>query len=311
MNARQENKLSMYYRVSTFFAHNMAPLAAQVPALPTQVALFTTALDELGNAEMQATEVIKGYAQQKKMYKDNLCTMAISIAGALKALATVTNDGLVLRRATITRSQLANTPATDMYFTCRILGEEAADHAAELLPYGITPALLADYQTVLTNYENSIDTTTTARDQSRRAGQRVDLAMLELDTLLLTLDALMDTQQSALPLLYNQYKLNRKIHQTATATTKPTATLTLAPGELKQALALPYIAGRTYKAKNKGPHNILWCLSQSATAFTHPPKTIPAHTESVLQSAILAPTGIYLLLHNIGAAAVEVEIRVV
>lgn len=310
MNAIQENKISMYYKVRTFFTTNLTALAVNAPVLDDQVTNFNVALLSLGSFETIATEDITGYALQKQNNRTTMRDLAITVAGALRSLAAVNKDDALKRKATITRTDIDQTRDTDALFICDRLRALAAENAADLIPFGITAAKLLAFTTSVSDFREIIQVPADQRSESSAAGKMVDAEIEDIDEILLIIDGLMDAQSLDFPLLYQQYRLDRLIDDNASGTTPPDITTTVLPGEFKVVITLPYMLSRSFKAKNNSIDPIEWSLSTTPGVFSTPPTLLDPNTTSTRLSSSLAPNGDNLLFHNPSANPIAIEITI-
>lgn len=311
MNARQENKISMYYKVRLFFTNHLATFSTAVPDLTTAVASFNDKLDQLAILEQTATEPNSGYAAQKQANRQDMRNKAIIIAAGITALAIANEDKALQAKVAITKSGLDALRDTEVLFLAENLNKLAMTNAAALVPKGITSTKLCAFEAAVSKFRDSIQSPADQRSESAAAGIEVDNKMIEIDNTLLLIDALMDTQSLDQPLLYNKYYADRAIDDNASGNAKPDVNIIIPANSFAILYKIPYSASRQFRLNNKGAGTILWGLSISESEFTFETNQVDAKSESIKQSKTLAPTGDILMAKNTGVMAIEVDVYVI
>lgn len=312
MNATQENKVSMFYKVKTFTDAHSAGFSS--PQIDTTVTNFDTALVELGEYEQEASEVITGYAAQKNQRRIDLRDLALGASGALVAFYIVTNNKPNQDKYRMTKSMLDALRDTEFLYKCQRLGEALTDAGATLAQYGYSAGQLSDYNTALNNYKLAVENPGDQRSEGKAYGIAVDDKIREIDVILELLDALMAAQNLVYPILYQQYLADRLIDDNATGGgTPPDITVTIAANSFQNVLTVSYLASRSFKAKNLSNSDALsWGLSQSPTEFSGLSFILNPDSISTRLSSTLAPSGVgdILLFNNTTANPVDIEVTV-
>lgn len=313
MNAIQENKVSMFYKVNTFLENNATVLAVAAPGLTDLYNDFSAKLDELGTFDMQATEINTGHAAQKQLLRTNMRDLTLEVAGGLKALGYTNKDNVLIDKASITKTTIDSARDTHAYYVCLRLAELASDNAAAIIPFGVTAAKITALVGAVSEFKLAIQNPGDARSISSSAGIQVDECIEDIDELLSIMDGIMATQASSQPLLYNQYLFDRKIDDNSTdgGGTPPDVTLTIGPGQTVVAYTVPYLPSRGFKAKNNSVDPINWGLSTSETTITNPVKILSGNSTSNLLTPTLGPEGDKIVFQNTGTNPVDIELTIV
>ena len=211
MNNRQENIISRNYAVRTFFAKNLSTLAAEVPYLTTAVSQFNLALQKIGENIMIATEDRIGYTEQKKAIRHQMQQLCLKVANALKAYAIQNNDSLLEKKVSIAPSDFGKQREAVVLYNCGQILEQAQTLAAELVPLGISAAKIAELQAIITQFGQYIQMPINQKAKAIEAGKMANTYIAECNKWLKIIDALMVTQMDNFPLLYLQFKGNKKI----------------------------------------------------------------------------------------------------
>lgn len=311
MNSVQENKVSMYYTVRTFFADHLAALIVYVANLAIQFGLLSDAIDDLAEHDQEATEPITGYSIQKNVYRENMRNKALGIAGSVRAWAIVEGVDSNVKKATIPKSALDTERDTDVLFMCNQLFKLATANAVVLEGYGVSAAKLAALGTAIDVYENYIQRPTTERTDAAAMGRAVDADIVKIDGILRVIDGMMDAVAEDEPILYDQYKFSRQIIDNASGgTTPPDITLTLEPNSFTNVYTIPYVASRSFKAKNLSDYPLLWGLSNVPESFSNPTHDLEAGAVSTKLSSTLGPDCDFLVFQNPNPASANIEITI-
>jgi hypothetical protein len=309
MNAIQENRVSMYFKIRTFFTNHLATLVPSVPAFTNAIAGFNTRLDQLGTLDQAATEANDGFATQKQINRNDMRDKALSIAGGVRATALINADMVLAAKATMAKSNLDKMRDVDVLYWCENLATIAAANAAAIIPMGITAAKQTAYLAAISKYKLSLQTPADQRGESEAAGIAVDAKIIEIDSSLDILDALMETQRIDQTFLYNKYNADRSIDDNATNNSSPDVTISIDPG-IKAIYTVPYNAGRSFRLRNNSADAINYSLSASAIAFSEPATALEGNAETEKLSTNIATKGEFFVIENTSLNKVDVDLWV-
>jgi hypothetical protein len=310
MNAIQENKVSMYFKVRLFFTNHLTTLATLVPALTAAVATFNAKLDLLGAYDQTATEANDGYATQKDIYRKDMRDKAMIVANGIKAYALTIADMSLAAKATIVKSTLDMMRDTDVLYWCENLITIANPIATPLIPMGVTAAKLAACVSATAKYKSYIQAPADQRSESEAAGIAVDIKIKETDATLELIDALIETQRQDQAQLYNKYQGDRGIDDNATANTKPDVEITIQPGFTKL-YNVPYLAGRRFKVRNESQVPLNYSLSMDPNSFTGTINQLAASSESTKLSSNLNTDGDWLVAENPNTVPMDIKVWII
>jgi hypothetical protein len=307
MNANQENKVSMYFKVRLFFGTNLATLAVPVPAFTNVVNTFNTKLDQLGTLDQMATESNEGYAIQKQVNRNDMRDKALAVANGIKSMALINADFTLASKAETSKSQLDKMRDVDVLYWCENLNTLAVANAAAIIPMGITAAKLTAYTAAVTKFKTSIQAPADQRGESASAGMGVDAKIAEIDTQLDILDSLMETQKIDLPLLYNKYQADRAIDNNAASNSPADVTMDLAPG-FTSLYNVPYNSGRSFRLRNNGADAINYGLSADKNSFTGTLHNLMGKTETNKLSSNIGDKGDFFVVENPNANTITADL---
>jgi hypothetical protein len=226
MTNKYEAKLNMYNAVSAFCQTNAATIAT-IPALATAVTLFNTKKQELVDAAEQEAQIIQGITQNKGNLKKTVCQTATSHAAALFAYATAQNNEELKAKAKLNYSALFRLKDDELTIALQNLSAELTANTAALAPYGITPAIITAFNTLITDYSNAVPAPRNAASLRKAASAQLKTKIKEVDDVLkLQMDKLALQFKSTNKPFHDEYKANRVIVNAPTQTTKLSGTVT-------------------------------------------------------------------------------------
>ena len=211
MNDRLENKLTMYKAVETLMDNNAAK-TGPIAALATAITNFKNLIGEIETAEQEKQTATTGKTASKGEAEAVLISEAVTIAAALKALGSVTNDKELLEAGSETKSSLYGTRDTDLITKTQLIHDFANTNAVALADYGITPAMITDLQASITNFNSALGTREESVALQVAAGAEVESFFKDADNLLLNqMDKIMEVFRESDTQFYNEYKNARVI----------------------------------------------------------------------------------------------------
>ena len=143
MNATQENKVSMYYKVDLFLTNHVSEIAGLVPAITSISNTFSNHLNNLQNYEQEASEDITGYAVQKQLNRTIMRDKAMMVSGGYVAYLLVNGNRTVAEKYNFTKSELDAMRDTEILYKMQTLAEAVGPISpATLNPYGVTSDLI-------------------------------------------------------------------------------------------------------------------------------------------------------------------------
>lgn len=308
MNANLENRVSMYFKVREFFENNSDTLTATASALVAPITDFNTQVTTLATYIQQADTDNSGYTLQKKANRDALRDLAMSVAGALNAVARIDNDLLLVQKSYTTKSTLDAKRDTDMLFWCETLRNLAIPKTAQLAGMGVTAGTLTDFSNAIAAYSSVIQDPADQRSLSAAALVEANKQTDVIDNNLKIIDAIMQAIAPQFSLLYNQYKFDRLIDDNASSHGEPDVIEVVQANSLESIFTAPYNPVQKFKLKNTGSEKVLWGLSESDAAATSPLQELNAGSTSEQLSSSLADGGDFLVVQNQNAQDITVEL---
>lgn len=311
MQNNLENRISMYYKVREFFTNHLTTLSATASGLAAPVGTFNTQLTAL-EAFIMTTEVNNtGYAVQKLVARTQMRDLALNISGALYAHALLTANNTLSGKAYTTKSTLDRKRDSDILLWCEILKSLANAAAAPLIPLGITAAMQTDFANSILAYRDILQEPADKRSESKAALESAFAQTYIIGDTLKIIDGIMLAISSSHSMLYLQYQADRLIDDNAGGIGSPDVVEIIEAGNVENIFNIPYLAGRSFKLKNKGTVDLKWGLSTDPATPTSPLQLITAGSISTKQSDTLAPDGDFLLVQNANPTDAEVELTII
>jgi hypothetical protein len=110
-----------------------------------------------------------GVTEDKHEMEVELVVEAVLIAGAVKGFASKTGDRTLFREVDYSKTALEELRDTELSDICRIIHDRANTNVGALAGRGITPTVLTNFMTLITNYENVDQAPRTATVQKSTA----------------------------------------------------------------------------------------------------------------------------------------------
>ena len=245
------------------------------------------------------------------MNRNNMQQLALSISGALFAHAKNTANEMLAAKATTNISTLNQKRDTDVLYWCERLLTLVTPVAASLVPFGISAAMITDFENNIATYKASMQDPADKRSEGKAAYIEAYKKSDEIDQHLIITDAMMIAIEPSHSLLYQQYKADRLIDDNTGGTSTPDVTEVIETGNTENIYTISYLNSRSFKIKNLSTETLEWGLSDDAINPTHPLISLSPNSVSTYQSSSLAPSGDFLLVKNEGANNATVELTII
>lgn len=211
MTDRQENKFSMYLATQSVLDSNNAVWVG-TPAIVTAAGEFKSAITLIGKARQTQETETKGVTEDKAQAREAAITKAVSVAAATFAYASVTNNNTLKEQVNYSPSELRGSRDTILADRLRVIFSSASVNAAALVDYGVQATDLAELDTLITAYEDVLQSPRTAIGARSTATQELEELFVQADTILKEqLDKLMEIFRFTAENFYKQYKSARVI----------------------------------------------------------------------------------------------------
>lgn len=211
MTSIQEDKLSMYYVVkSTCEKYQTTWTANAVFAATYNLWVAKIPLIEQ-NRDAQTIETT-GVTTDKNGKRVAMTEKALFMANRLQSYANVVGNSEILESVQYSASDLKKARDTDVVGICNAILTRANANATALATYGVTAALITEFQAAITAYSTTLSKPTAAKAQTKTATENLTKLFKEADDLLVKrLDLDIELFKVSKPDFYSQYKTGRII----------------------------------------------------------------------------------------------------
>ncbi len=257
MNSLQEAKLNMYRAVETHCGDNAA-VAASIPAFQAAFNDFKAKIAEIVAADQQHNAILTGITVDKGQLKQALCEQAATVAGAIYAFASVTQNNELKQQVNVSLSKLLKTSDNKLAARCRIIHEAGAANIDELADYGIKPALLTALQAAIDEYSANAPKPRAAVSHRKTITAALRALFREADTVLIErMDKLINLFRETHPDFADTYEAARRIIDPNTTTTqlKGIVTNKADAAPVKGASVTVVETGQTVKTDSAGEYS--------------------------------------------------------
>jgi len=183
MNNSQENKMNMFYSTLKCLEEN-ATVYSAVPALTDAAGELQVNIDALEAATEKQVIDIRGFAKDKGEAEDGMITMTLSVAGAVRAYATVNGDSVLAEKMNVTESKLRKHRDSVVAQHCQAIHGEATVVVASLGTFGVTDAVLLAFQATIDRFVTAIAAPRAAITARKRATAEIRELMKDTTKLL-------------------------------------------------------------------------------------------------------------------------------
>ncbi len=226
MNAIQTARYKAYSLALAYIKEN-EPVTSTVPIFAAVYTSAMATLDAISNTNKRKIENRKGVADNKQQHQDSLSAQAQSIASVIGTYSTIQKDPVLKEAMNFSKSEL-------FYGPDQLLNEKSAniltktkELAASLKDYGITPALIASFESQLKDYSGTINEPRNVALERKQAVMQIKDLFSQLKLLFTEqLDPLMQLFKTDNRDFYEQYLLKRSIVDPSSRKTRVEGTVT-------------------------------------------------------------------------------------
>lgn len=304
----QENKISMYFKVQTFFNEHGTALSTAVPALEQKITELGDLLQLIEDTVGAANENNQGYTLHKRQCRETMRNRMLEASGALRSFALANNDMVLARKAYYNKSALDSMRDTEALFMTSRLYQLAVENQSDIDSFGFTAPQIANFAQAIENFREALQTPAEQRGTSKAANQQLLVHIENADNLLSITDSMMETQRFAQETLYNQYRSNRLIDDNASGQSDPIIMDTIAPGATKTVYNTPYAVNNRFKLVNDSEEAVSWGLSTTDNQFSNASYTVEGGTTSTRLSSAMAASGDFVVVRNQSATDANITL---
>lgn len=299
MNDINEDKLSMFIKVNTFYKDNQLEIDT-LPILNTFFGELNDNITQIFEIAGDASAKITGVAKDKKQTKSNLIKAYLKVSTGYCMFTQINDMPLELKRFKMSQSALSYKRDNDLYALSQNLHTSALPHIAALLPFGVQPIdldnLLAASAIFLQNIESPKTHITEKAAKNKALNAKIKSTSEFLKN---RLDIAMSLLEFSKPSLYLNYKLVRKIDNTGSRK-KPDYQGSIKPSQTRLIAELPYKSRRVFNIRNKGECPLIFSLSNNSKEMqVNTAQLAPGQKTTKLSTTLNPDTeAIFLIVKN-------------
>ena len=211
MKERGENKLSMYHAVKGV-CNDHQVVWNGMPAFANAFSSFDTKIGEIEAAADIQSGVVTGITKDKQKEEDEMIAMAVKIAGAVFAYASINGKNELKDRVDYSKSAMSKARDSELLSICRNILNVANEHVDFLADFGITAEKLTTFDGEIADFADALSKPREAITRRSEATSRLVELFFEADNILKEqMDPLMEMYKDSNRDFYNQYKAARMI----------------------------------------------------------------------------------------------------
>jgi hypothetical protein len=239
------------------------PIVGTIPVFVTKASDLKLHIDNVHGKDLERQGALTGKAQDKYDAEDKLIAATILVAGPMFTYGSDNNLNDVMEAASVTRSQLRSIRDTELSVRCKQVRDMANTHAAALVSYGVTAAMIAEIVIQKTAFETALGERESATAQ--RSGAIVTLKGLFKDGMktLEQMDGLVETFNMTEPQFFSEYHFARVIRDLGQSI--HTFTGNVGAGATANILNSGFGDTTQFSLENTGTTNLRFCTAGDAT----------------------------------------------
>ena len=219
MTFNQEDFLNMEYTVKSVCDKFTAIWNAN-PVFAASYNLLISKLPIIEQNRDAQMATSKGITADKKVKHDVVIDKGLFLINRIQSYATVTGNNELYESVHFSATKLSKCRDTNLIGYCDIIAAKATANVANLATYGVTAALITDFQAAATAYATYIAKPRTITTQTKNATENLAILFKESnDILTKRLDLDIEVFKTTKPDFYSQYQTARQIISSAGSVT--------------------------------------------------------------------------------------------
>ena len=211
MNAKKENRLSMFIVLIKYLVNLSAGIIDSMPGFGNLLTTFTDNVNLIkSKVEQQAANRVV-FQLMKTAGKLEAVTLAINMINCIRAYAASVNNEVLEENMKFTRSKLLrkrdNLTAADIQFIL----SKAIEHLDGLEPFGIKQPQIDQLTEALANFVTNIPLPRISKTDNAMITLEIEKLFKENDAILEEMDKLVNIKIITNNFFYKNYYLNRKV----------------------------------------------------------------------------------------------------
>ena len=242
MNQNQEDHLSMYYAVRTTCETNNGSWSENA-IFKAGYDLWVAKIPDIEENRLKQNTILTGFTVDKANKREIMTLLALFIINRLQSLANVSNNPVLLNSVKYSTRDLKKARDTNAVGICEIIHNIASDNAADLLPHGVTEAMITDLQTAINDFTESLSMPAVTIALIKMATENIARLFKEADGFLINrMDLDIELFKTSDPEFYSEFKTTRNIISTGNRKNSVMGNVTQAEtGEAMKGVVLSFV----------------------------------------------------------------------
>ena len=301
MNARNEDKLSMYEKVRLFLKDHLQQIGDFIPSVIDVKIEFNTQLDALMEIIANAGSQTTGYTLIKENARKELEQSMVRIIRGLKAVAVDNNLFDLKAKAEYSRSEIERLRDSDIYTTGIRIAKLAEEHRSSLSNYSISFDHIIHLKNLNAAFFEVIQLPKDKIGERASYNKLIDTKLNQIDKILRDkLDTYMSIIEFDEETLYSQYRSSRNIDSSRGLGSTKTYKNSIAEGLFAVIVHQDYDADRSYTFTNKGNADLIFGLSMNGKTISGVSLPLSPGDEASRDASDLNGEGDFLIVINNG-----------
>ena len=265
MNANQEDKLSMYYVVRDT-AERYRPTWVSNAVFAATYNLWAEKIPLIeSNRDLQTLETT-GITTDKTTKRAAMAEKALFLENRLQSYANAVGNSELKESVQYSATDLKKARDTDVVGICNTILAQANAYAASIADYGVTAAMITDFQAAIATYSSTLAKPKAAKSQTKTATENLTRLFKEADDLLVNrLDLDIELFKVSSPEFYSQFKTARIVIPTGGGSTSVLGNVTnAATGEAMRGVSFTFVVENAQLAKAAGEEVVKSIVKKSA-----------------------------------------------
>lgn len=216
MNDRQESKLDMFQRVLNT-CKNYNQVYAKIPVFVQSVGELEDTVEAISqNSKRQASSISTGVTVTKALALEQLVRSCIKVADLVYVYAFRTKKHELLPKVSINKHMLYHGRDNDAITLASIVADEASEHAAELVDYGVEAQDLTELNEAIGQFRTFLSKPKQVIGERTLHTKNLKELFSDADSILCDqLDKLIGKFRESEPEFFTLYKNSRNVINTA------------------------------------------------------------------------------------------------
>lgn len=210
MKKYQKNKYAMYEAVNSYLDKNSSRYS-EIQEFVSLKSSFRRKKEEIGLMEDLKKKSTAGRTKDKRVSRETVINQALAVTGAVRAFAKKTGNLTLEEEFHIPKSGFKLLRDSGLIIELNSIRIKAEQNSEALTGFGITSEYLTDFIQNITLYTNAVGARDTGKAQKTGAIETLQKLFREADSILESIDLLMDQYINSDVEFYSGYKSARVI----------------------------------------------------------------------------------------------------